>query len=93
MMISIVFIFVVCALSWILLKQEREMRLLAGEKRGIEIVSQLQQIDVLVEQHRGLAHRLLSGNTHVEKTLDALESQLDSAFEETLTRCQLPKMA
>ena len=90
-MISIVFIFVLGALSWVLINEDRTINLLKQEKMGVEVISHLQQINILVAQHRGMSNRLLNGNRGLENALDELEKQIDSDFETDVSQCQLPE--
>ena len=89
-MISGIFIMVTSALSWFLINEERNIHLLQQEKIGIEVIAQLQQINMLIAQHRGMVNRLLNGNRGVEEALDAIEKQIDTNFETDITQCQLP---
>ena len=90
-MISIVFIFVLGALSWVLINEDRTINLLKQEKMGVAVISHLQQINILVAQHRGMSNRLLNGNRGLENALDELEKQIDSDFETDVSQCQLPE--
>ncbi|MEY2665832.1 MAG: hypothetical protein RLZZ384_3 [Pseudomonadota bacterium] len=91
-MISLVFIFVLSALSWVLINKERDINFLKHEKMGVEVIAQLQQINILVAQHRGMVNRLLNGNHALENALDALEKQIDTNFENDVAQCQLPEI-
>ena len=90
-MISIVFIFVLGALSFVLINEERNIHLLKQEKMAVDVISHLQQINILVAQHRGTSNRLLNGNRGLENALDALEKQLDLDFDTNASQCQLPE--
>ena len=90
-MISIVFIFVLGALSWVLINEDRTINLLKQEKMGVAVISHLQQINILVAQHRGMSNRLLNGNRGLENALDELEKQIDPDFETDVSQCQLPE--
>ena len=91
-MISVVFIFVLGTLSWVLINEERDINLLKQEKIGVEVIAQLQQINILVAQHRGMVNRLLNGNHALENALDELEKQIDTNFETDVAQCQLPEV-
>ena len=91
LMISIVFIFVLGALSWVLINEERNIHLLKQEKMGVDVISHLQQINILVAQHRGIANRLLIGNHGLENASNELEKQIDLDFETNVFQCQLPE--
>ena len=92
-MISVVFIFVLSALSWVLINEERDINLLKQEKFGVEIIAKLQQINILVAQHRGMVNRLLNGNHGLEDALEELEKQIDANFETDVVQCQLPEVS
>ncbi len=91
-MISVVFIFVLSALSWIVIHEERDVNLLNREKMGVDIIAELQQLNILVAQHRGMANRLLNGTRGLDNALDELEKHIDTTFDAEVAQCQLPKI-
>ena len=74
-------------LTLIVITENTEINLLQREKIGIAIIPQLQDINILLAQHRGTANRLLNGNKDVLKTLNQLEKKTTADFSHVISYC------
>lgn len=85
---SFVLVAVFVPMSAVVLKENSQITLLENEKIGAAFIPQVQQINILLAQHRGTSNRFLLGNRNLQKQLEDLETQLDSAFATQIIQCQ-----
>lgn len=78
-------------LTLIVITENAEISLLQHEKIGAAIISQSQDINILLAQHRGTANRLLNGNKDVLQTLKQLEQKIDTTFNNVIDYCNNQK--
>lgn len=74
-------------LTLIVITENSEISSLKKERIGTAIIPQLQNINVLLAQHRGTANRLLNGNQQVLPVLAELENKIEIAFNQTIKFC------
>ncbi len=90
-LLALMMTFIMCALLvplvFIVMLGNEEIDKLKREEIGTSIIPDIQQINVLLAQHRGTANRFLNGNFHAFDKLKILEPEIDSAFHQTIQKC------
>ena len=74
-------------LTLIVITENADISLLQHEKIGVEIIRQLQSLNILLAQHRGMASRLLNGDSDSLKILKRLEQRIDNEFYNVISYC------
>lgn len=86
-MMTFIMLALAVPLTLIVITENAEINLLQREKIGIAIIPQLQDINILLAQHRGTANRLLNGNKDVLQILKQLEQKTQTAFNNVISYC------
>lgn len=85
--ISFVLIAVFAPMAFIVFEENNQINLLRQEKIGAMIIPKIQNINILLAQHRGTANRFLNGNHDVMPQLDDLNKKIDEAFVQGIAEC------
>lgn len=88
LMMTFIMVALAVPLTLIVSSENTEIKFLKQEKSGVEIIPLLQQVNILLAEHRGTANRFLNGNQQVLPTLKELEIQIDAALNDVIKQCE-----
>lgn len=88
LMMAFIMLALAVPLTLIVHTENTQLQLLKREKIGAAIIPQLQQVNILLAQHRGTANRFLNGNQQVLPKLKELENQIDSVLTKAVSQCE-----
>jgi methyl-accepting chemotaxis protein len=87
LMTTLISIALVIPLSFVVLNQNKAIHLLQHEKIGTIIIPQLQQLNILLAEHRGMTNMYLNGNQSLMPKLSILKQKIQLAIYDNQQLC------